>query len=375
MVALGSKCLVGDQLHPSGAINPDTYASIAPAYARIEKLEPYLEGAKQVSEVAILSAEYFHHAGDRNNNADDGAAQMLQELQCPFDVIDPSADFANYRVIILPDEVPVDAALAARFKTYLAGGGKLLLTGNSALGEDGNFAVPAGIRSTGESAFDPSYLRADKDLDATMTQTPFVVYGRARTIVAEGAQVLAEVARPYFNRTYKHFSSHAHAPDDPNAPSLGAGVTLHQGVAYVAYPIFTIYRAMGQPLYRYVVRGLLNRLLPKPALTTDLPSSGRASLAHQADRNRHVLHLLYGAPQVRGKAVPAGDDVRVMEMIEDIPTIGPVTARVRLPTTPHRAFEAISGEPVAITELGDGQYAVTLDRLRIHAAVVFEHNG
>jgi hypothetical protein len=186
---------------------------------------------------------------------------------------------------------------------------------------------------------------------------------------------LAEVARPYFNRSYKHFSSHAHAPDDPSAAPLGAGVTLHEGVAYVAYPIFTIYRAMGQPLYRYVVRGLLNRLLPKPALTTDLPSSGRASLTHQAQRNRHILHLLYGAPQVRGKAVPAGDGVRVMEMIEDIPAIGPVSARVRLPTTPQRAFEAISGEPVAITELGDGQYEVTLDRLRIHAAVVFETNG
>ena len=47
MVALGSKCLVGDQLHPNGAINHDTYASIAPAYERIEKLEPYLKGARQ----------------------------------------------------------------------------------------------------------------------------------------------------------------------------------------------------------------------------------------------------------------------------------------------------------------------------------------
>ncbi|HZP19218.1 MAG TPA: alpha-L-fucosidase, partial [Bauldia sp.] len=45
MVALGVKCLVGDQLHPSGAINHDTYATIAPAYARIERLEPYLVGA------------------------------------------------------------------------------------------------------------------------------------------------------------------------------------------------------------------------------------------------------------------------------------------------------------------------------------------
>ncbi|MEO8683987.1 MAG: hypothetical protein ABI414_04010 [Devosia sp.] len=61
-----------------------------------------------------------------------------------------------------------------------------------------------------------------------------------------------------------------------------------------------------------------------------------------------------------------------MEMIEDIPAIGPVTAKVRLPRAPSRAFEAISGEPVAVADLGGGQYAVTLDRLRIHAAVVFE---
>jgi hypothetical protein len=375
MVALGSKCLVGDQLHPNGAINPDTYASIGPAYARVEKLEPYLEGATQVSEVAILSAEYFHHAGDRNNNADDGAAQMLQELQRPFDVIDPSADFSRYRVIILPDEVPVEDDLAQRFREYLAGGGKLLMSGISALQDDGHFAVPAGIRNTGQVEFEPSYLRASNDLDPSMTQSPFVVYGRAQAIVAEGATVLAEVVPPYFNRTYQHFSSHAHAPDDTSAAPLGAGVTIHNGVAYVAYPIFSIYRAMGQPLYRYLVRGLLDRLLPDPALTTNLPSAGRASLTHQDERSRHVLHLLYGAPQVRGNAVPAANGVRVMEMIEDIPSIGPISARVRLPNRPQRAYEAISGEPLVITDLGGGQYGVTLDRLRIHAAVVFEDHA
>lgn len=375
MVALGSKCLVGDQLHPSGAINPDTYASIGPAYARVEKLEPFLEGAKQVSEIAILSAEYFHHAGDRNNNADDGAAQMLQELQQSFDVIDPSADFSDYRLIILPDEVPVEGDLAARFEAYLAGGGKVLLSGISALQDDGSFAVPAGVTSLGPVDFDPSYLRVTGQLDRGMTQSPFVVYGRAQAVVADGATVLAEVVPPYFNRTYQHFSSHAHAPDNPDASALGAGVTIHGGVGYVAYPIFSIYRAMGQPLYRYVVRGLIDQLLPDRALETDLPSSGRAAFVAQESRDRHVVHLLYGAPQVRGNAVPANGGVRVMEMIEDIPAIGPVTAKVRLPQAPTRAYEAISGAPLAVTDLGNGQYGVTLDRLHIHAALVFEQNA
>jgi len=372
MVALGSKCLVGDQLHPDGSINPDTYASIGPAYARIEKLEPYLEGATQVSDVAILTSEYFHPIGARNSLADDGAAQMLQELQLPFDVIDPSATFEAYKLLILPDDIPVDSALAARLTAYAAAGGKLLLTGKSGLAADGSFALDAGIRSNGPVRFNPSYLRNGRQLDASLTQSPFVMYGVGETIEAETAEVLAEIGPSYFNRSYKHFSSHQHAPDDPAAASLGAAVTLKGGIGYIAYPIFEMYHAMGQPLYKYLVRGLIDRLLPSRAVVTDLPSSGRATLTRQVDQQRHVLHLLYGAPQVRGKAVPAGEGrTRVMEMIEDIPTLGPVTASVRLPRTPARVYDAITGEDVPFTNGGD-RVEVRLPSLRIHSALVFE---
>lgn len=372
MVALGVKCLVGDQLHPDGSINPDTYASIGPAYARIEKLEPYLEGARQVSDVAILTAEYFHPVGARNNLSDDGAAQMLQELKLPFDVIDPATPFENYKLIILPDEIPVDAGLAAALKAYTDQGGKLILSGTSAINPDGSFAVDAGIRSAGQVAFEPSYIRAASGLDAGLTASPFVMYGVGEAITAEGAEVLAEIGPSYFNRSYKHFSSHQHAPDDPTAASLGAAVTVKGGIGYIAYPIFHMYHAMGQPLYKYLVRGLIDRLLPSRAIVTDLPSSGRATLTQQAAQQRHILHLLYGAPQVRGKAVPTGEGhTRVMEMIEDIPALGPVTASVRLPRTPARVYDALTGEDVPFTNGGD-RVEVRLPSLRIHAALVFE---
>jgi hypothetical protein len=129
---------------------------------------------------------------------------------------------------------------------------------------------------------------------------------------------------------------------------------------------------MGQPLYKYMVRGLIKRLLPDPAIVTDLPSSGRATLTQQQEQNRHVLHLLYGAPQVRGKAVPNGEGGhRVMEMIEDIPTLGPVTASVRLPDSPRRVYDALTGDDIPFTN-GGGRVEVKLPYLRIHSAIVFE---
>src|SRR5690606_33827172 len=143
MVALGSKCLVGDQLHPNGAINPDTYASIAPAYARVAKLEPFLEGARQVSEVAILSAEYFHHAGDKNASADDGAAHMLLEMHLPFDLLGGASDFSPYKLVTLPGLIPVEGAVADKLQAFLSRGGKVLLSGQSGLGEAGQFALNA----------------------------------------------------------------------------------------------------------------------------------------------------------------------------------------------------------------------------------------
>jgi hypothetical protein len=376
MVALGSKCLVGDQLHPNGAINKDTYKSIAAAYARVAQLEPFLEGARQLSEIAILSAEHFNPSGDRNHASDDGAAQMLQELKLPFDVIDRSARFENYRLLILPDSIGLDEETTGRLASYVRNGGRAILTDRSGLDEDGQplSALELGFSATGEKVeYEPSYTLADPAALPRLTEAPFVMYGRARAITANGAKVLAEIVPSYFNRSYRHFSSHQHTPDNPDAPRLGPAVTEHNGLAYIAYPIFEMYHAVGQPLYKYLVRDLIERLMPDPVLRTDLSSSGRASLAEQAERRRHILHLLFAAPTVRGKQVPTFDGkTRAMEMIEDIQAIGPVRTSVRLPKPPSRAYDAMSGAEIAVEDAGNGYYSVTLPSMRIHAAIVFE---
>jgi hypothetical protein len=216
-------------------------------------------------------------------------------------------------------------------------------------------------------------MSADPALDPGMTASPFVVYEAAETIRAAGATVLGTLIPSYFNRTYAHFCSHQNTPDNPDAAPLGAAVTEHKGIGYVAFPVFRLYHAIGQPLYKYIVRGLINRLMPDPAVTTTLPSSGRAALNVQTDDRRHVLHLLYGAPQVRGKGVPLDDgSTRVMEMIEDIPVLATVDASVKLPARPTRVFDALTGEDVAWKQESGGRVSITVPSLHIHRVVVFE---
>lgn len=376
MAALGSKCLVGDQLHPNGAINKDTYRTIAPAYDRIARLEPFLQGARQISEIAVLSAEHFNPAGARNHPSDDGAAQMLQELKYPFDVIDSGTDLEGYRLIIVPDDIFLDAAMAARLGEFHANGGKLILSDKAGFDAEDRLVLPAGIEARGgRHDSDPSYIVADGASLPGMPEGPFLIYGSARKIAAAGADVLAQAIGSYFNRSFRAWCSHKNTPDDPSAPPLGPAVTEHDGIAYVAYPIFEIYHRIGQPLYKHLVGGLIGRLMPDAALTTDLPSSGRATLTVQENEGRHVLHLLYGPPQVRGHAIPTeAGGTRVMEMIEDIPALGPVTATVRLPRKPSRVYEALTGDDLSFAVTADEAIAVSLPSLKIHSAVVFEES-
>jgi hypothetical protein len=374
MVALGSRCLVGDVLHPGGAIDHNTYERIAPAYARIAKLEPFLEGAKQVSEIAILSAEHMNPGPGRDHPSDDGAAQMLLELHRPFDVIDQSARFEDYRLIVLPDEISVGDGLERRLKSYLAGGGKLVASWHSGREGKNGFALDFGLSIEADSTgFWPSYAAMNEFLDTRVPASPVVFYDDALRVLARGADVLGEIRPPYFNRTYQHFCSHLHAPDDINAQPLGVAASIHNGMGYVAYPIFRLYRAVGQPIYRYIVDALIEKLMPEAAVSTNLPSSGRISLTYQADKKRHVLHLLYGAPQLRGQAMPMdGGGTRIMEIIEDIPTIGPISAKVRLPQKPVRSYDALSGESLEWTLTADGAVQITVPKMHIHAAVAFE---
>ena len=173
-----------------------------------------------MSDIAILAAEFFHPDGRAQHPTPTTAPRRCcRSSSSPSTSSIRARRFENYRLIILPDEIPVDAELAAsRSSAIIAQGGKLILTGSSGINGRRQLRRRCRHPSQGDTpvAFDPSYVRAAAALDGAMTQTPFVVYGTGQTIAANGAEVLAEIVPPYFNRNYAHFSSHQHTPDDPN---------------------------------------------------------------------------------------------------------------------------------------------------------------
>jgi hypothetical protein len=376
IVGAGGKISVGDQLHPRGVLDPAVYRLLGHSFGRIEQLEPWLVDAKPAAEAAILSlgpATDSHGLPTRGHSADvEGAAQIFLECAVQFDILDPaSADFSGYQLLVLPDGAVVDARLRAKIETFLQGGGKLVMSGTAGLDAgSGQFNLPdVPVTYAGLAPTTPAYLRLDDALagDGELaTDYDYVFYEQAHLAQpVEGATSHGELRRALFNRTWEHFTSHAHAPV---GDSLNAPVAVERGpILYFAAPLFAAYRNHDYWVYREIVRNALRSFLPRPQVTATGPGWAEVTLHTQAataDRaERKIVHVVTYQPRRSLQAIPHVDQAGK--------TAG-LSVKVRSDgSTPTSAYLAPERQPLTFTQEGD-YTRVDLPPVGPHAVVVLE---
>lgn len=351
MLAFGAKCSIGDQLHPSGAIDRSTYEIIGEAYREVRDKESWCAGAQQVFDVAILSSEAESRT-HREALSDEGACRVLLESHFLFGLIDRTMDFSNYKALLLPDDIRVDSELKARLDAYLAQGGKLILSGESGLWKDRpEFAFDIGAEYLGLSPFFPpegetnrghDYVLPLAEFRAPFLSSPQVMYERSHRIRVTDGESLGAVHDPFFNRTWEHFCSHQHAPnrEEPSGFDCGA---RKGGVLYFSHPVFRHYRANGAVASReFIVRSIRAFLGEGLRVKTNLPSTARITLTAQPQHNRHVLHLLYAPTINRGK----------VEIIEELPLLRDIVVSIDLPRAAVTARLVPDGPELAVEKNG-----------------------
>jgi len=360
MLAWGAKCSIGDQLHPDGRMDTDTYRIIGQAYSHVEAREAWCRGATPASEAAILSVEAVGQRARGSDDPDVGAARILLERHACFDVIDTTADLARYRLLILPDEIPLDDdALRGKVQAFVDGGGTLVLSGRSGMDAEGAaFLLDVGAEPRGESPWCPDYVAAGEAIREGLVEHPFVIYERAQRVRVADAEVIAQAWRPYFNREFRHFCSHQHTP--PAEPADYPAAIRKGRILYFAHPVFRNYRARGQQLARDYVWNAIAHVHGRLDVEVRLPSAGRVSLMRQEAERRHVLHLLYAAPIARGRGI---------EIIEDIVPLFDVPVSLKLQAS--RVTLAPEGAELPFERVGD-RIEFVVPKLELHQMVVLD---
>lgn len=367
-LALGMRTTIGDHFHPRGDLNPAVFDLIERIYTRLQKLEPWLEGARGLAEIAVVAPEpgfsYVHgEAFARSQNALKGAARILCELKAQFDVVSHRRSWDGYRLLILPDLVLLDEAAAAKVRAHLERGGTVLATGwSGADPEKKGFVLPEwGLRLEGEEPCDPAYLLVGPEISRGMPEMPITFYDRGVAVTPlTGTQVLAEIGASYYNRHWDGEHGFVYLP--PDRGTGRAAVTRRGPVAYVSHPIFTSYFNYAPVPMRQLVANLLEMLLPDPMVRTEgLPSFGRATVTGQP--NRRLVHLLAYVPERRGAS---------LDMIEEPIEVRNVSVALRAGDwRPARAYLAPSGQELPL-EADRGYFRTVVPTVPGYALVVFE---
>lgn len=321
MLANGSKCSIGDQLHPSGKIDASTYDIIGQAYREVREKEQFCDNVTSPADIAIVAVEPFMSEDEKlaitttHPEPSTGASRLLLELHQFFDFVTLDMDLSQYKVLILPDVITLNEAEEKILKSFLERGGKLVLSGDSGFDKARkNFLFDIGAEVGEKGPSNPDYLLPDKKFSPEYLTSPMVMYAASRRVKAgKDSCITGDIFDSYFNRTYTHFCSHKHTPNQPEASGFASGV-LTGNILYFAHPVFDLYRRFGNTAVKeYFAKAFFALLGGDRKFECSLPSQGRATLQHQQEFNRDILHLLFATPALRG-----GGSEPAIEVIEEL---------------------------------------------------------
>jgi hypothetical protein len=380
MLALNAKCMIGDQLEPNGKLSAPVYELIGSVYEQVEKKESWCIGAKAVTDIGVFTPEEHQISENFNLPSETiGVSRMLTEGGHQFDIIDSQSEFSHYKVLILPDSIPVSPSFADKLRAYLDQGGAIIASFESGLNlkktgfEMEEFGVILKENQTKDIYGEPvkgkiydrfdyaDYLLPNGRIATGLPETEHAMYIKGLEVQAlPGTEVLAKAILPYFNRNYKHYISHRQTPSS-GKPGYD-GIVQADQVIYFAHPIFTQYNQNAPKWCKQMVLNALDILLPKPVLKHSGPSTVMAAVNEQTAENRWVAHLLHYIPERRSVEIDIVEDIiPIYQLRVSVNTTKPVKQVMLVPEKKPVDFIEVDGRIEFVVPEVAGHQMVSID--------------
>lgn len=352
MLSNGACVSIGDQLHPLGMIDMETYKNIGQAYSYVEQIEPYCFDTKETAKLGVLVS-----TDALSNNA---MAKLLLDCQIDFDVVHGETDLMRFDTVIIPDRYRLNESWGNEFDAYVAQGGKVLILGGGALKEDDDefaFAVP--FQYEGKSVYDKDFFELGANAPEDIVSSPILCYSSAHRVSGDGT-VLAAVREPYFSRTYEKFCSHYNTPyRDVQADYPGA--VQNGNILYTAHELSRMYLDYGVVYHRRYFQWLLRKLYQADCVKVNLPSRARVHFVKREAQNQYVLHLLYATPMKRGG----------VEVLEDFPTLYQTEVFISVPEEIKKVTLIPQNTEIPFEKIGE-EYKILIPEITGHQMAVLE---
>ena len=355
MIAFGANVNFGDQLHPSGIIDSETYKNIGSAFSYVKSIEAFGPGGKQVAKTGLWMTF--------DNHTEQATSLLLLDTQTNYVVVNNLKDWSDLELIIIPSKPNLSAKNVETLNQFVADGGKLLVLGEGALKKDkSGFALDVGGTYLGKASYDVDYTVVSEALSKNVVRSPFLNYMPAIKIKPDAnVKLLASIQEPYFSRTKAHYTSHQNTPYNLQ-PATHPAIYRDGNIMVVAHPLDKMYLKYGAQIHRELFKNTLDALLTTPMVRANLPSSGRLNLLHFPEKNRYVAHLLYAVPVQRG----------VAQVIDDLVPIYDTTVEIKLKENIKKAY-LMPGNIELNTTKSNDKMSVIIPKFTCHTALVLEY--
>lgn len=315
-MAHGMRPNIGGHFHPRGDKDQAVFDRIHDVYTELQKYDPWLENAVQLTDTAIVaSRDEFPF---RYSKALRSAVRMLEELKVQFDVViaDSVKTWEQYKLLILPEGLEISDELAARIREHIARGGAFLASGAEAAKK---FGAELGIEYQGESGLDPVYFRMKDDFSEGLDDMFLSLYAPASAAKSIGAEVVAQLVKPYYNRQWT--GTHAISYTPPQEETDLPFITVKGKCVWCSGDIFSGYANRGPLHLRDIVRNILKWLNEKPLFKVGkLPACARVIVNEQPD-NLNVSIVAY-SPERRADTMVVEDPIAVVNGSFEVLTAG-----------------------------------------------------
>jgi len=363
-------------LHPGGQLEPAAYKLIGRCYQFVKEREPWLQNAKNVPYAAIVAAPDDCGAWMTDKcHSLFGLSKILLESHIHFDIIDETQRLEQYKLVLLPENLPMDASLMNKLQKYLGAGGNVIAVKagqNASHRHIRQLEKMFGITFSPDLAYHKNFIRVtDSRLRRDIPMLDHFAEDTIPGIQAAQAASLASVV--YHVPGVDETKYYAHAQPPAAEPSQFSAVTLRAGshggnAGYLAVAFPKLYYSNGNPFYRKILARLIDLVIPEKdkLLKVKAPLSVEVSLMEQ--KNRLLVHLVNYHAEKAGQARTFMGDINV---IEEIPSISGIEIDLKVRFKPRRVYCAPSGRALKY-QAANGRLRMKLPRLDIYEIVVIE---
>ena len=323
MLALNMKCLIGDQLEPNGKLSKEVYKLIGSVYSKVKEKEKWCKNAIPITNIGVLVPDEFKQTSlDGLPSEQVGVTRLLEQLSYQFDFIDSDMNFTRFKLLILPDTIPVDIKLKNKLDEYISNGGKVIASYEAGMNIEREKFIfnKLGVKvinvtkddydKNARGRFDlnnsySDYVIPEGFMGEKLHNTEYMMYTKGVEVSETVGETLIYSYKPYFNRSYKHFCSHRQAPS--SGLKDYSAIVKGDNTIYFAHPIFELYAKRSPLFIKTLLNNAINNLIGPPCVKHNGPSSVITTLNRQ--KNNDVLHVLWYIPEKKCDELEILEDV------------------------------------------------------------------